>query len=772
MSPTLTFFAGLLLLALFIWYFFCDDSLRKRTIGLVLTVLLLAMCIEAIIPPAQKIRLGLDLRGGTSFLLRLVGQDGEEITPTTLDQAIEVIRKRVDQFGVSEPVIASQGRDRILVQIPGLDTKQLAQTKEQLQRVAKLEFALVHPQSESILAQVDAGQGVLPPGYLVKEYKDTVEGKEQTFRLLVKQRPDLTGESVTSANAFYDVQGYGVAMNLDSEGAKMFGDLTAANTGQRLAIMLDGDVQSAPSIRQPIYGGQAVITGRFTDVEARNLASVLENPLRTPVEIEETRSISASLGADSIKSGIGAGLLGLALTLLFVLLYYRLAGFIACLALGVNIVLLFGAMCMFGFVLTLPGIAGIILTIGMAIDANVLIFERLREEMAAGKSLAAAVGSAYDKAFSAIFDANVTTLITSAILFWQATGPVKGFAITLTLGIVASMFSALLFTRTCFGFMLENFGLKKLRMLNWIPAHSIDFLGKRGIALALSLVVILGSIGFFAWRGQKNFGVDFTGGDFLVLGTTQPVALADVRRSVETAGIGESTLQSAVEEGRELITVQSRFNTADTIIKSLQQDLPEAGWTIEQNDTVGPRVGRELAGRSLFALALGMIGILIYVTIRFEFSFALGAIVALLHDVIITIGVFSMLGREISLVMVGAVLTIAGYSINDTIVVFDRVREGLRAGRRGSVASIMNACINETLGRTILTGGTTLLATAALFFLGGPVLSDFALAIIIGVLVGTYSSIFVASPIVLWWSKRTGKNIKREVLGDPETASS
>jgi SecD/SecF fusion protein len=770
MSPTLTFFAGLLLLALFIWYFFSDDSLRKRTIGLVLTVLLLAMCIEAVIPPAQKIRLGLDLQGGTSFLLRLVGEDGEEITPTTLDQAIEVIRKRVDQFGVSEPIIASQGRDRILVQIPGLDTKQLAQTKEQLQRVAKLEFALVHPQSDAILAQVDAGQGVLPPGYLVKEYMDTVEGKEQTFRLLVKQRPDLTGENVTSANAFYDVQGYGVTMNLDSEGAKMFGDITAAHVGQRLAIMLDGDVQSAPSIRQPIYGGQAVITGRFTDQEARNLASVLENPLRTPVEIEETRSVSSSLGADSIKSGIGAGLLGLVLTLIFVMLYYRLAGLIACLALGVNLILLFGAMCMFGFVLTLPGIAGIILTIGMAIDANVLIFERLREEMAAGKSLAAAVGSAYDKAFSAIFDANVTTLITSAILFWQATGPVKGFAITLTLGIMASMFSALLFTRTTFGFMLENFGLKKLRMLNWIPARSIDFLGKRGLALALSLVVILGSIGFFAWRGQKNFGVDFTGGDLLVLGTSQPVTLAEVRRIVDGAGVGESTLQSAMEEGRELITVQSRFNTADTILERLQQDMPEAGWTIEQNDTVGPRVGRELAGRSLFALTLGLIGILIYVTIRFEFSFALGAIVALLHDVIITIGVFSMLGREISLVMVGAVLTIAGYSINDTIVVFDRVREGLRSGRRGSVASIMNACINETLGRTILTGGTTLLATAALFFLGGPVLSDFALAIIIGVLVGTYSSIFVASPIVLWWSKRAGKNIKREVLGDPETA--
>ncbi|MBJ7258499.1 MAG: protein translocase subunit SecD [Chthoniobacterales bacterium] len=766
MTPILTFFSGLLLLALFIWYFLTDLPQRKRTIGLVLTLLLLAFCFEAIMPPQKKIHLGLDLRGGTSFLLRLVGQNGEEITPSALDQAIEVIRKRVDQFGVSEPVIAAQGQDRILVQIPGLDTKQLADTKEQLQRVAKLEFALVHPQSEAVLAKADAGEGVLPPGYILKEYKDTIEGKPQTLRLLVKQRPDLTGDRVTSAHPFYDVQGYGVTMKLDSEGAKMFGDLTGSHVGERLAIMLDGGVQSAPNIRQPIYGGEAVITGRFTDQEARSLASVLENPLRTPVEIEETRSVSASLGADSIKSGVGAGLLGLALTLVFVLIYYRLAGLVACMALGVNIILLFGAMCMFGFVLTLPGIAGIILTIGMAIDANVLIYERLREEMAAGKSLAASLKSAYDKAFSAIFDSNLTTLITSAILFWQATGPVKGFAITLTLGIVASMFSALLCTRTCFSFMLETFGLKKLHMLNWIPQHKIDFLNKRHLALALSAVLILGSVGFFAWRGQQNFGVDFTGGDLVVVSSTQRIPLADLRRSVESSGLGDATIQSSVEEGSELISVQSRYGTADAVVAKLQQDYPSAGWNVEQTDTVGPRVGKELAGRSLLALALGLVGILIYVTVRFEFSFALGAIVALLHDIIITVGVFSMLGREISLVMVGAVLTIAGYSINDTIVVFDRVREGLMSGRRGTVATIMNDCINETLGRTILTGGTTLLATAALFLLGGPVLSDFALAILIGILVGTYSSIFIASPIVLWWSKRTGRSLKREVLGD------
>lgn len=766
MSPLLTFFSGLLLLALFAWYFLTNVPLHKRSIGTVLTILLVAFCIEAVMPPAQKIRLGLDLRGGTSFLLRLVDENNTGITPGMLDQAIEVIRKRVDQFGVSEPIITSQGSDSILVQIPGLDTEQMAQTQAQLQRVAKLEFSLVHPQSEAIIKDVESGTGVLPPGYSLKEYKDTIEGHEQTFRLLVKQRPDLTGEHVTTAHAFYDAQGYGVAMKLDSAGAKIFGDLTAANVGHRLAILLDGDVQSAPNIRQPIYGGEAVITGRFSDQEARNLSSVLENPLRTPVQIEEVRSVSASLGADSVKSGVTAFVLGLGLTIFFMVVYYRLAGVVACVALILNMVILFGGMSMFGFVLTLPGIAGIVLTIGMAVDANVLIFERMREELTAGKSLGTAVHAGYDKAFSAIFDSNLTTLITSVILFWQATGPVKGFAVTLTLGLIASLFTALLVTHVCFGWMLENFGLKRLRMLNWAPSRMINFLRHRRIALVLTALAIFGSIAILAVRGERNFGIDFTGGDLLVLAIKQPVEMAKVRASVEGLGMGDAEIQLATDQGREFVTIQGRYNTADTIVAQLQKDLPDVGWTVKQNDTVGPRVGRELAGRSAIALLLGMIGIFIYVSVRFEFSFALGSIVGLIHDVVVTVGVFLALGHEISLVFIGAILTIAGYSINDTIVVFDRVREGLKSGRRGTLAEVMNACINETLSRTILTGGTVLLSTFALFIAGGPVLSDFALAILIGVVLGTLSSIFIAPPIALWWAGRSGTSLRREVLAD------
>ena len=319
------------------------------------------------------------------------------------------------------------------MQIPGLDTQQIETTKAELQRVAKLEFATVAGGEERI-ARIEAGEEIMPPGYVIKSYKDKVEGKEVEFKLLVKRRPELSGEHVKRAYAYFDQQGYGVSLSLDAEGGKIFGDLTqslAPSRGQ-IAILLDGEVQSAPRVNEPIYGGSAVITGRFSDKEARDLASALENPLRVPVEVEETRSVSPTLGTDSIRSGVLAGLTGLVLVFAFVMIYYRFAGIVAFLGLLVNMIILFGAMAMFHFVLTLPGIAGIILTMGMAIDANVLIYERLREETAAGKSLSTAIEAAYDKAFSAIFDANVTTLITAVILFWQATGSVKGFAVTLT----------------------------------------------------------------------------------------------------------------------------------------------------------------------------------------------------------------------------------------------------------------------------------------------------------------------------------------------------
>jgi len=782
MNPTLTFLFGLILLVLFGWYFATDIAARKRWLGLVLTVLLVAFCIEQILPPEKKIRLGLDLQGGTSFLIRLVAQPDpehpgqfKEIHPDELSQAVEVIRKRVDEYGTTEPTIVPQGKDQILVQIAGLSPEKIKEAEAQLQRVAKLDFALVYPNSAMVIEQIKAGQAMIDPNYQIVPYRlKNGKGEETVTEILVKKRPDMSGDHVTSAHAYFDQQGYGVALNLDSQGAELFGKLTKQvyETGGQLAILLDGEVQSAPGVTQgPIYGGRATITGSFTETEARNLASVLENPLKVPVKIEESRSVSPTLGSDSIKSGILAGLTGLALVFIFVLIYYRLSGLIALVGLIVNLILLFGMMVMFNFVLTLPGIAGIILTIGMAVDANVLIYERLREEMKAGKSLGAALDGAYDKAFSAIFDANVTTLITSVILMWQATGSVRGFAITLTLGIIASMFSALLVTRTLFRWLTVRATVTRLSMLDLIPKRQFDFLGKRFHALAFSILLFAGSIGIFAWHGADNFGIDFRGGDLVIFDSQTPVSVEEARTALDKAGLGEATIQLEHEGMKAMLSVRADQGTAKQIVNTLQAAYPDRGIISVQEETVGAAIGMEFAKRALFALALGIVGILIYTTVRFEFGFALGVVVALLHDVVLTLGVFSLMGGQLSLVMVGAVLTIAGYSVNDTIVIFDRIREGLKSGERGSIIAIMNRSINETLGRTILTGGTTVLSVGALYFFGGTVLRDFAFAILIGIVIGTYSSIFIAAPIVLWWSRFRGKSIRKEVLESEAAAA-
>jgi SecD/SecF fusion protein len=775
MTPAVTFFIGIGLLILFGWYFATDFGLRKRILAATLVLLLIVFSIATIWPPDKKIALGLDIQGGTSFLIRLKQTD-KTITKAMLDQAVEVIRKRVDYFGVSEPVISPVGTDRILVQIPGLDTAKIQEAREQLSRVAKLEFRLVYPDNGQRLAAIDKGQAVIPPEYRIETYTPHVEGNEKPKpeRLLVKKKADLGGEHVRESHAYYGNEGWTVQLGFDSIGTKKFGKITEENVGHRFAIVLDGVIQSAPVIRVAIYNGDAVITGSFTEQEARELASVLENPLQTPVSIEEERSVSPTLGADSIRASVLAGLLGLAITLVCVLIYYKLAGLIANLALIINLILLIGALSMFRFVLTLPGIAGIILTIGLSVDASVLIYERLREEMALGKSLKAAVQTAYEKAFSSIFDANVTTLITALILFWQASGPVRGFAISLTFGILASLFTALIVGRNALEWFVDTGRLKKISMLHLISAKNINFLGKGFLACMCSLALIAAGATAFYMRGDRNFGVDFRGGDLLTLSSSKTIPVRQVRDALKPIGLGDASIQESSQGGKNYITIRSPLHTSEKVEKQVMQTMPKTGFHVERADRVGALVGSELAKSSLIALGLGILGILIFVTFRFELSFAVGAIVALLHDVIITVGMFSLLGRELTLTMVGAVLTIAGYSINDTIVVFDRIREGLASGRRGTIEQIMNESINQTLSRTILTSTVTLIPILCLFFLGGEVLRDFSLAIIIGVAVGTYSSIFIASPIVLWWTRARGgstSSLRREITQKATTAN-
>jgi SecD/SecF fusion protein len=781
MTPALTFLVGLAVLVLFGWYFATDQGPRKRLLAITLMLLLVVCSIVTIWPPRKKIALGLDIQGGTSFLIRLKGGD-KEVTKGMLDQAVEVIRKRIDVFGVSEPIISPVANDRILVQIPGLDTAKIQEARDQLSRVAKLEFRLVYTDNGERLKAIDEGKEVIPPEYRIEVHKLAAEGAPMTNefgesvagtkqepreeRLLVKKKADLSGERVSSAGASYERDGWVVHLRFDSEGAKQFGNITAAHVHHRFAIVLDGVIQSAPVIQDAIYGGDAQITGRFTEEEARGLASVLENPLQTPVSIEEERSVSPTLGLDSIRASILAGLVGLAITLVCVGIYYKIPGLVANLALIINLILLVGALTMFHFVLTLPGIAGIILTIGLSVDANVLIYERLREEMALGKSLKVALNTAYDKAFSSIFDANVTTLITAAILFWKASGPVRGFAIALTLGILASLFTALIVGRNCLGWLVDTGRLKRISMLHLISAQNINFLGKGFIACMCSLALLLAGGFAFYKRGDRNFGVDFRGGDLITLSAPGKIDIGQVRGALKPIGLADASIQESTQVGRSYITIRTPLNTSDKVEKQVMQTLPSSGFRVEGSERVGALVGGELAKNSLIALGLGILGILIFVTFRFELAFAVGAIVALLHDVLMTVGMFALLGHELTLTMIGAVLTIAGYSINDTIVVYDRIREGLASGRRGTIEEIMNSSINQTLSRTILTSTVTLIPILCLFFFGGAVLRDFSLAIIIGVIVGTYSSIFIASPIVLWWTRARGGGataLRREI---------
>jgi SecD/SecF fusion protein len=771
------FFIELSWLALFGWYFATEHGVRKRLIAMVLTVTAISFSVWLAYPPSKKIALGLDIKGGTSFLIRLMGGD-KEINKGMLDQAVEVIRKRVDYFGAGEPIISPVGNDRILVQIPGLDTAKIQEARDQLSRVAKLEFRLVYPDNGERLKAIDAGKEVIPPEYRIEVYKPPTEGNEKPReeRLLVKKKADLGGNRVSESHAYFGNEGWAVQLKFDSEGAKQFGRITEQYKGHRFAIVLDGVIQSAPVIRDAIYGGDAVITGRFTEKEARGLASVLENPLQIPVSIEEERSVSPTLGMDSIRASILAGLMGLAITLVCVLIYYKLAGLVACLALLVNIVLLVGAFQLIpgGVTLTLPGIAGIILTIGLAVDASVLIYERLREEMALGKSLKIAVQTAYQKAFSSIFDANVTTLITAAILFWKASGPVKGFAISLTLGILASLFTALIVGRNCLGWFVDTGRVKRMSMLHLISSKNMNFLGKGFLACMCSLALLIAGASAFYLRGEKNFGVDFRGGDLITLSSPNTIDVGQVRDALKPLGLADASIQESAQGGKSYITVRTPLNTSDKVEKQIIQAMPGAGFVVEGSERVGALVGGELAKSSLVALGLGILGILIFVTFRFELSFAVGAIVALLHDVLMTVGVFALLGHELTLTMVGAVLTIAGYSINDTIVVYDRIREGLASGRRGTIEQIMNESINQTLSRTILTSTVTLIPILCLFLFGGAVLRDFSLAIIIGVVVGTYSSIFIASPIVLWWTRARGGSataLRREITQKVTTAN-
>ncbi|MDB4673433.1 protein translocase subunit SecD [Verrucomicrobiales bacterium] len=722
--------------------------------------------------PSTAIRKGIDLQGGSSFVVELTSSDeAKPITTSSLDQAIAVLETRLNPDGAKDLLTATQGENRILIQMPGVKPEEIDGIRKKIQEVAKLEFRLVHQNSASLLAQKSSPKAtLLVPGFMELQSRPDIDGNKQP-PVVVTKNVAISGDAVASASAVFGNDGWEILLRPTSDGAKLFSEVTTPNVGRQLAIIIDNEVLSAPVINGPLSNSIS-ISGNYTVDEAVDLASNLENPLAVTPKIVDERSVSATYGENTIKQGIYAGIAGLALTLLFIILYYRIAGLIALVGLTVNIIILLGSLAMFDFTLTMPGIAGIVLTIGIAIDANVLIYERLREELSSGKTLGAAIQAAYEKAFSAIFDANLTTLITATILFMVASGQVKGFAVTLTIGILASLFAALLVTRVCFMWLAGHGGpVTKLKLSSFLPEGKVyDILGKRKPAFYFSLVAVIGAVAWLGIQQDKNLGVDFSGGELITFKATNGLNLENVSSSVADLEIDHFVQSSASPDGQDFITVRTEYsdvegvNNAQTIVNAVAAGSGVALGDLDfSQDSVGPVVGKELAKSSALALLLGMLGIFVYLTFRFEVSFATGAITALVHDTIICLGIVTLLGEKLSLIHVGAFLTIAGYSINDTIVVFDRIRELLRT-EKGSTLQLMNKAISQTLGRTILTSVTTLIVVICLAIFGGPSLRDFSVTLIVGVLIGTYSSLFVAAPMVLWLSRRSGKDLREEVL--------
>jgi SecD/SecF fusion protein len=733
-----------------------------------------------------KIKLGLDLQGGTSFLVEL---DTSKLSTNSdrsvvLSKAVEVLRKRVDSLGVAEPLLQPAGADRILIQLPGLTQADMDRAKASIQKAAFLEFRMVHPDSDQLLSQ-----NIIEPGYeVLTEERRNKDGSKSQIAYLVKRGPErgLTGAHIKRAyvNRHHITGEPEIDFELDETGAKLFEEITRewspkGTKSYQLAIVLDGELQSAPRINGAIAGGHAQITGSFDLREAFDLANALENPLEAPVRIAEERTVDPSLGQDSIEKGMKASYIGTAAVAVFMIAYYLFAGLVATIALLLNILILMACMCstLFGgpFTFTLPGIAGVVLTVGMAVDANVLIFERIREELAAGKSLRGALNTGYDKAFGTIFDTHLTTIISSIILIVMGTGPIQGFGRTLTIGVSLSMFTALFVTRFLFELLLDRNLLPSLKMLHLVRGK-YDFMRWSTPAFIVSWLLIVIGVGYGIHRGRDVLGIEFAGGDEVSFTFNQRVDVDKLRDSVDKLGFGEPMIQYQrdMSGGREhlrvairsMATTTNNVDTGKLVEDTLKKDFPQAGFTKLSVDRVGPSVGQEIQKAAIVASLVALFGILVYVAFRYEFSFAVAAIIAVLHDVLMTAGWFFLTGGQMSAPWVAAMLTIIGFSINDTIVIFDRVREDLKLGIRGSFRDLINHALNQTLSRTIITSGTVLLATLSLYFFGGTVLRDFAFTFLVGIITGTYSSIYIAATIILRWHKGERPRLATQVTMD------
>lgn len=672
-------------------------------------------------------------------------------TSAAVTQSIEVVRRRVDELGTTEPVIQRQGDDRIMVQVPGLGDPQ--RLKALLNQTAKLTFRLV----DVTASAEDVARGSRPPAGSELLYTND----PTPAPVLVQRQIMVSGENLTDAQAGFDSQSNEPVVNIrfDTQGAQRFGSVTQQNVGRPFAIVLDEKVLSAPNIREAILGGQAQISGSFTVQSANDLAVLLRaGALPATLNIIEERTVGPGLGADSIAAGETAGVIGALLVVVFMLAAYGFLGIIANIALIVNLVLLFSVLTVIGATLTLPGIAGIVLTLGMAVDSNVLIYERIRDERRQGRSVVQAIDIGFQKALATILDANITTLIAAVVLFFLGSGPVRGFAVTLAIGIITTVFTAFTLTRWLVAAWVRRSRPKELPrgFIRLVPEVTrIPFMKVRLQAFALSMLLCVASVGGLFAVGL-NLGIDFTGGTLIEVQAKNGEAdIGDIRERLGAIGVPDAQVQEFGTPTEALIRIGSQGGDASqvAIVESAQEALA-ADYDFRRTEVVGPTVSGELAFAAIVGVLAALFAILIYVWIRFEWQFALGAIIATVNDVFLTLGFLVVTQLEFSLASVAAILTIVGYSLNDTVVIYDKVRENLRRFKKMPIGQLLDLSDNEMLARTTMTSATTLLALAALFVFGGEVIRSFVASMLFGVAIGTFSSIFVAAPALIFFKLR------------------
>ena len=798
-----------------------------------------------------KVRLGLDLVGGSSFTLsidneklremvidRLSSPDfsklSEEDRETAIqkeieetlqgcdDRVVEIVRRRVDAMGTNEPVIQSlPEKHRVVVQLPKTDKKDQDAARERLQKMAYLKFHLVPDNEDAMIKQLLKETSGAPKGF-VREgdiFRTAAEGEgdpdapsvanfgsdlefgdlEESVRLIfqrekssdgsvsflprfIYRREQLNGGDLESAKASAGdglTPGYCVNFSIKKgKPADKFGRMTEANKGRQLAIVLDDELISSPVLKSKI-SEHGQITGNFTAAEAKRLAADLNaGALPAPLKLGAESTIDSTVGKTAISRGMWAAIIGFALVAMFMLYYYWYVGAVANVALLLDVFLLPAALFLVahvlgsfvsdasmdggGFklpVLTMPGIAGLVLTLGMAVDANVLIFERIREEFARGATVGKAIENGYGRAFTAIFDSNLTTIITGCILYSVGTGPVRGFAIMLTGGVIISMFTAIVVTRLVIEHTSDAKSGKAFKMRQFFKAPKFDFMKYGRKTLLGSAIVIAVTIGLFAYRlvSDRNsvLAVDLTGGTSIVYAIEGDEPTDKEIRSALDSIDNAMKITKGDEGGVRKLIVKTGLKDQDIgerVGAALKEAFAEKTAFVQEGvEMVGSEVGEDLRKSGTKAVLFSLVAILVYVGFRFRFGFGLGGLVALAHDALISLGIYTLLGHQVSLIVVTALLTIIGYSINDTVVVFDLIREQASRDGRTDFKALCNQAINACLGRTVITSVTTFFAVAALFAFGDGSIYDFALTMLFGVIAGTYSSIFIATPIMCWW---------------------